>query len=65
MPSLLGSGSNISIICQAYFNEYLLPKVKTPMGEKADDNSVFHLTVVNDGQIPIKYYVEFDVNLLG
>ena len=54
IPSLLNSGSEVALIHQTYFKEHLLPKNKTPMGEKADGYSLFHLTVVNDGQLPVK-----------
>ena len=43
IPSILGSGSEFSIIFPAYFDEHLLPKVKNPMGEKAMHISYFIL----------------------
>ena len=36
MPSLLDSGSEVSLIHQSYFKEHLLPKIETPTCEKAD-----------------------------
>ena len=51
--SLLNLGSEVSIICQSYFNEHLLPKVMTLMGEMADNYFLFCLTMVNDGQLPL------------
>ena len=35
------------------------------MGEKLDAHSLFHLTIVNDGQLPMKMSVDLDINLLG
>ena len=35
------------------------------MGEKLDAHILFNLTVANDGQIPVKKYVELDINFLG
>ena len=53
------------MIYPAYFNEHLLPKVKIPTDENGGANSLFHLTMGNDGQLPIKIYAELDVNLFG
>ena len=64
-PSLLDSGSEVSLICHSYFKEHLLPKIETPMGEKSDGHIFFNLTVANDGQLPMKKYVELDINFLG
>ena len=33
--------------------------------EKADAHQLFHLTVINDGQLPVKMYTELDINFLG
>ena len=35
------------------------------MVEKTDVHALLNLTAVNDGQLPIKMYIEMDVNLLG
>ena len=35
------------------------------MGEKAKAHQLFHLTVANDGQLPVKMYTELDINFLG
>ena len=34
-------------------------------GKKADAHQLFHLTVTNDGQLPVKMYTELDINFLG
>ena len=34
------------------------------MSEKADAHSLFRLTVANDGQMPIKMYIELDLAFL-
>ena len=65
IPSLLDSGSEVSLICHSYFKEHLLPKIGTPMGEKSDAHILFNLMAANDGQLPIKKQVELDINLLG
>ena len=35
------------------------------MGKKSDAHILFNFTVANDGQLPVKKYVEIDVNFLG
>ena len=62
---LLDSGSEVSLICQSYFKEHLLPKIETPTGEKSDVHILFNLMVANKGQLPVKIYVELDINSLG
>ena len=63
-PSLLDSGSEVSLIHQSDFKEHLLPRTEIPTGEKVDTHVLFNLTVVNDGQLPIKMYTTLDVNFL-
>ena len=65
IPSLLGSDSEISLIRYSHFKEHLLPKIETHMGDKSDAHILFNLTAANDGQLPVKKYVEIDVNFLG
>ena len=50
IPSLLGSGSEVTLLRQSYFHQYLLPKIKLVTSEKADTHKLFNLTVANDGQ---------------
>ena len=35
------------------------------MGEKSDAHILFNLMVANDGQLPMKKYVELNINFLG
>ena len=35
------------------------------MGEKSDVHILFNLTATNDGQPPMRKYIELDVNLMG
>ena len=60
IPSLLDSGSEVTLLQQLYFNKHILPKIKLAMGEKADTHTLFKLTVVNDEQMPIKVYTKLD-----
>ena len=65
IPSLLDSGSDVMLLRQAYFEKHLLPKIKEATGEKAEAHQLFHLTVANNGQLPVKMYTELDINFLG
>ena len=65
IPSLLDSGSEVSLIHQSYYKEHLLPKIETPTGEKAGVHILYNLMVANDGQLPMKTYIELDIDFLG
>ena len=65
IPSLLDSGSDVTLLRQAYFEKHLLPKIQAVTGEKAKAHQLFHLTVANNGQLPVKMYTELDINFLG
>ena len=65
IPSLLDLGSDVTLVRQAYFEKHLLPKIQVATGEKAKAHQLFHLTVANDGQLPVKMYTELDINFLG
>ena len=65
IPSLLDSGSDVMLLRQAYFEKHLLPKIQEATGEKAKAHQLFHLTVTNNGQLPVKMYMELDINFLG
>ena len=65
IPSLLDSGSEVTLLRQLYFEQHILPKIKLATGEKADAHCLFKLTVANDGQMPIKMYTKLDLTFLG
>ena len=65
IPSLLDSDSDVTLLRQAYFEKHLLPKIQEATGEKAKAHQLFHLTVANNGQLPVKMYTELDINFLG
>ena len=62
---MLDSGSDVMLLRQAYFEKHLLPKIQEATGEKAEAHQLFHLTVANSGQLPVKMYTELDINFLG
>ena len=49
IPSLLDSGSEVTLLWQLYFDQHILPKIKLAMGEKANAHCLFKLPVANDG----------------
>ena len=65
IPSLLDLDSDMTLLRQAYFEKHFLPKIQVATGEKAKAHQLFHLTVANDGQLPVKMYTELDINFLG
>ena len=65
IPSLLDSGSEVTLFWQSYFNKHILPKIKPVMGEKANAHTLFRLAVANDGQMSIRMYTELDFTFLG
>ena len=65
IPSLLDSGSEVTLLQQSHFEQHILPKIKPATGEKADAHCLFKLTVANDGHMPIKMYTELDLTFLG
>ena len=65
IPSLLDSGSEVTMLWQSYFDQHILSKIKLATGEKANTHCLFKLTVANDGQMPIKMYTKLDLTFLG
>ena len=49
IPSLLDSGSKVTLLWQSYFNKHILPKIELVIGEKANAHNLFKLMVANDG----------------
>ena len=65
IPSLLDSGSEVTLLQESYFNKHILPIIKLTTGEKANAHNLFKLTVANNGQMPIKMYAELDLTFGG
>ena len=65
MPSLLDSGSMVSLMQQTYSNRYFRPQLGPAEGAVADAHNLFDLKSTNGGDIPLLKYVELDVNFLG
>ena len=65
IPSLLDSGSQVTLICQSFFKQEILPHIKPADGEKAKAHHLFQLTAAYNGKLPISMYVELDLDFLG
>ena len=65
IPSLLDSGSQVTLINQSFFEQEILPHNKTSDGEKAKAHQLFQLTAANNGKLPISMYVKLDLDFLG
>ena len=65
ISSLLDLGSEVMLLRQSHFEKHLLPKIQVAISEKAEAHQLFHITVTNDGQLPVKMCTELDINLLG
>ena len=65
IPSLLDSASQVTLICQSFFEQEILPYIKPADGEKARAHQLFQLTAANNGKLPVSMYVELDLDFLG
>ena len=65
IPSLLDSESQVTLICQSFFEQEILPHIKPSDGEKAKVHQLFQLTAANNGKLPVSMYVELDLDFLG
>ena len=65
VPSLLGSGSMVSLVWQDHFNRYFRLQWGPAEGSVVDVHHMFDLTSASGGAIPLSRYVELDVEFLG
>ena len=64
VPSLLDSGSMVSLMQQDHFNRYFRLQLGPTEGSVADTHHLFNLTSASGGAIPLSRYVELDVEFL-
>ena len=62
VPSLLDSGSMVSLMWQDNFNRYFRPQLGPAEESVADTHPLFDLTSASGGAIPLSGYVELDVH---
>ena len=65
VPSLLDSGSMVTLIREAYFNKYILPILRGTAEELAEAHSLFRLSAANNQEMPVTRYFEANVSILG
>ena len=65
VPSLLDSGSMVSLMQQDHFNQYFRLQLGPTEGSVADTHHLFNLRSASGGAIPLSRYVELDVEFLG
>ena len=65
VPSLLDSGSMVTLIHEAYFNKYILPLLHGMVEELAEAHSLFRLLATNNQEMPVTKYFEANVSILG
>ena len=65
VPSLLDSGSMVTLICEGYFTKNILPLLNKSPGELTEAHSMFQLSATNNEVMPVLKYFEADVTLLG
>ena len=65
IPSLLHSGSQVTLICQRNFKQEILPHIIPSSREKAKAHQLFQLTAANNGKLPVSMYVKLDLHILG
>ena len=64
IPSLLDSDTQVTAICQKYFEEEILSHIRPSGGEKAEAHQLFQLTAGNHEKLPMSIYVELNLDFL-
>ena len=65
IPSLLDSGSQVTLMCHSYSEREILPNIILSSREKAEVHQLFQLTAANNGKLPMSMYVQLDLDFLG
>ena len=65
IPSLLDSGSIVTLICKKYFNKNILPLLKRSADNLTEAHLLFWLSAANNEVMPVSKYFEADITLLG
>ena len=65
VPSLLDSGSMVTLIHEAYFNKYILAILRGTAEELAEAHSLFRLSAANNQEMPVTKYFEANISILG
>ena len=54
---MLYSGSQVTPICQSYFETEILPHIVPLSGEKAETHQLFQLASANNAKLPMSTYM--------
>ena len=65
ISSLLDSGNQVTLICQSYFRQQILPHIIPSSTEKAEAHQLFQLTAANNEKLPMFMYIELDLDFWG
>ena len=65
VPSLLNSGSMVTLIREVYFVKHIQPLLKKSSSKMAEAHSLFRLSAANNEIMPVSKYFEADVSVLG
>ena len=65
VPSLLDSGSMVTLIREGYFVKHIQPLLNKSSSKMAEAHSLFRLSAANNEIMPVSKYFEADVTLLG
>ena len=56
VPSLLDSGSMVTLICEGYFIKNILPLLQSQVGELTEAHSLFRLSTTNNEVMLVSKY---------
>ena len=65
VPSLLDSGSMVTLIREGYFVKHIQPLLNKSSSKMAEAHSLFRQSAANNEVMPVSKYFEADVTLLG
>ena len=65
VPSLLDSGSMVTLIQEGYFVKHIQPLLKKSSSKMAEAHSLFRLSAANNEIMLVSKYFEADVSVLG
>ena len=65
VPSLLDSGSMVTLIREGYFVKHIQPLLNKSSSKMAEAHSLFRLSAANNEIMPVSKYFEANVTLMG
>ena len=65
VPSLLDSGSMVTLVQEGYFKKNILPLLQHLASNLIEAHSLYQLSAVNNQVMPVSRYFEADITLLG